>query len=98
MSDGQRFLHIGFHNFSETNEIIKALEKVFNGASDWARYAPNCWILWTNNTPEVWFKRIEVVPELPKNFGVLIAPIDLNREQRSGSTYDWMWKWIQKYT
>lgn len=47
MAEG-RYLHFGF-KFKGPPKI-KELEPLFNLASDWLRYAPNCWIVWTKNS------------------------------------------------
>lgn len=91
-----RFLHVGFHNFVVTEELAAALGKTFNYATDWIKYSPNCWILWTGLTTDDWAERIGKTPGLPPHYGALIAPIDLTYEMRGGKTYEWVWKWISK--
>jgi hypothetical protein len=95
MSNGTlRLLHVGFHNFEMTESIIAALATTFNGASGWARYTPNCWMLWTNQTIEYWHDRIAQTPGLPQNYGALILTVVDGYGNRGGKTYDWMWKWL----
>lgn len=95
-STDPRFLHVGFHNFEVTTEIVDELEKLFNTAKDWARYAPNCWILWTSKSADDWAARIKAVPGIPENHGVLIFPINATHDSRGGSTYPWVWEWLDK--
>jgi len=91
-----RFLHVGFHNFEVTEQIATSLGDTFNYATDWCKYSPNCWILWTGLTADEWNARIGNTPGMPATYGALIAPIDLTPETRGGKTYDWVWKWLNK--
>jgi hypothetical protein len=49
-----RFLHVGF-NFRSGKVLTAELEPYFNQASDWYRYSPTSWILWTGGTPDTWY-------------------------------------------
>jgi len=79
-----------------TQEIATALSKTFEYATDWIKYSPNCWILWTGLTAEEWNERIEKTPGIPEKYGALIAPIDLTPGSRGGKTYESVWEWIKK--
>jgi hypothetical protein len=79
-----------------TEELTKALNKTFDFATQWARYAPNCWLLWTGQTIEEWARRISLTPGLPENYGALILTVDRGIEQRGGLTYDYIWEWFKK--
>lgn len=68
------------------------LEPVFNKASDWLRYASNCWLVCTTSSPQVWMQRIK--PHLEKGDQVFIVEVDL--EKRSGWLNKWVWEWINK--
>lgn len=97
MSNGEfRFLHVTFHSMVTTPKIYNSLKETFNAAEDWLHYHSDCWILWTSEDAETWYARIDATPGLPNNYGVLIAPIDLDRQHRSGKMLDWEWKWINK--
>lgn len=88
-------LHVGFHNFEMTDTIITALANTFGAASQWMRYAPNCWVLWTDLSVEEWHKRLERTPGLPTNYGALILVVLDGNENRSGKTFDWAWNWLR---
>jgi hypothetical protein len=94
--DNLRLLHIGFHNFNMTEEITAALAKTFDIAKGWMRYTPNCWVLWTDESPDDWHTRIAATPGLPKNYGALILTILDGHANRGGKTYEWTWKWLQE--
>ena len=97
MSNGNlRLLHVGFHNFEMTEEIISALANTFNAATGWIRYTPNCWVLWTTGSIEDWHKRIAATPGLPQNYGALILTVLEGSQYRGGMTYDWVWKWLRE--
>jgi hypothetical protein len=55
-----RLLHVGFAFRSGPPKVkTKDLEPVFDKATDWYRYAPNCWLLWTTGTPDSWVKSLK---------------------------------------
>ena len=86
-----KYLHIGF-NF-ESRPIPEAkLEKLFNTALDWTRYAPNCWILWTTSEPEEWYKYIKA--NIHENDKFFIC--ELNVSNRQGWLPRSIWTWLQK--
>lgn len=85
-----KFLHIGFRWGTVVKE--KELEAVFNYATDWLKYAPNCWILWTTTDPAGWWERIK--PHVTEKDRVLICEININNRQ--GWLEPWIWDWIKK--
>jgi len=85
-----RFLHVGFQ--FEGAPKITEMKQVFERAKDWMRYAPNCWIIWTNESPETWFQRLK--PQMGKGDTVLICAINLT--ERRGWLSKELWDWIQK--
>jgi hypothetical protein len=91
-----RFLHVGFHNFEMTSEITTELNKTFDFATHWARYAPNCWLLWTGVSIEEWSRRISLTQGLPNGYGVLILTVDPLQENRGGLTFEFVWKWLKE--
>jgi hypothetical protein len=90
-----RFINVAF--FWKNTPKSKELEPLFNTAMDWYRYAPNCWLLWTTNGPEVWF------PYLKKYLGegddVFIAELNLTHvpETYTGWYQQSFWNWIKKH-
>ncbi len=85
-----RLIHVGF-NFSGPPKV-KELEPVFNYATDWLRYAPNCWILWTTSPLDVWYARLK--PCLGPGDEVIIYRID--PKERHGWAQKWIWEWLDK--
>jgi hypothetical protein len=90
------FLHVGFHNFVVTPEMIKSLEVVFNNAPDWFRYSSSQWLLWTNESADEWGRKLNTVPGLPDNYGALIIAFDPRVQARGGKTYKVVWDWLNK--
>ncbi len=85
-----KFVHISF-NFDGVTKIEESLP-AFNLALDWARYAPNCWIVWTTSSAEKWCTRLK--PYLTDNDHMLIATLDL--QDYNGWLPQWVWDWITK--
>lgn len=71
---------------------IKELEPVFNDAIDWARIAPNVWIVWTTSTAEKWYQRLK--PKLGSEDIFYIFHID--NSIRNGWGQKWIWEWLDK--
>ena len=57
-------LHIGFVASNEPEK--KKIKEVFDDAHSWLRYAPNCWLLWTDLSADEWTVRLEKVIEKEK--------------------------------
>jgi hypothetical protein len=51
-----------------------ALQRAFDQAKDWARFAPNVWIVATNLTTQDWFNRLR--PLLHPEDNILIYRLD----------------------
>ena len=86
-----RFLHVAFNfrgGIAKSDELIPLV----NSATDWYRYAPNCWLLWTNGTPEAWFNYLK--PQLHKDDYMFIC--ELNK----ANVYGWLpqggWDFLSK--
>lgn len=89
------FLHLGimFKTKSPTAEMLGEIEAVLDKARDWYRYAPNCWLIYTNQSPGVWHQRLKRISWMTDQ-SYLICAADLDRENRAGwlprSTWDWI--------
>jgi hypothetical protein len=90
---GHRFLHIGF-NFRSGPTKVAELEPLFNKATSWYRYAPNCWILWTTGTPESWYNFL--APHITQNDYMFI--VELNMQNYKGWLPKNAWDWIKERT
>ena len=77
-----KILHVAF-NFSDREIPEDELEKLFDTALDWMRYAPNCWVLWTTNDPSTWYKYIRAKVDEKDHFFICELVID-NRQ-------GWLW-------
>jgi hypothetical protein len=69
-----------------------ALVPVFDLAIDWMRYAPNCWIIYTNTDATGWYNRL--VPHMTKKDRLFIC--ELNMQNKQGWMDQWMWDWMNK--
>jgi hypothetical protein len=87
----KKFLHVAF-NFRSGKDKVAEMEPVFNKALDWYRYAFNCWILWSNSTPQQWHERIK--PAVADDDTYFICEIDVNN--RSGWLPQGAWDWLRK--
>jgi hypothetical protein len=86
-----KFIHVGL-NFEGREAPLKLLSKTFDTALDWARYAPNCWILYTDVSLENWLNRIRKV--VHKEDSVFL--VELNLDNRRGLLPREIWDWINK--
>lgn len=90
-----RFLHLGvnFRDKSPTPEALEEIEGVLNSGVDWYRYAPNCWIIYTNQTAKTWNERLKAIPWMTDQ-RYLIVQIDIR--DRSGWLARDTWDWVKK--
>jgi hypothetical protein len=88
----EKFLHIGI-NFKSGQFKTDELNVVFDNALDWLRYAPNCWIVWTNATPEVWFQRLKAALNDADTFFIC----EINMNVRNGWMPKQSWEWMAKH-
>ena len=96
MANGYRILHLGM-NFRKkvvTTDEREEIELILNKAKDWYRYAPNCWLIYTKQTPKVWNERLRELPWMSELL-ILIAPIDLS--DRAGWLTKDTWNWIKRH-
>ena len=82
------FLHVAF-GFAGKNPGIKAVQDIF-GAAGWARYAPNCWIVTTDETPQQLAERLRAICD-PMD-SVFVCPIDINN--KAGYLHKDIWDWF----
>jgi hypothetical protein len=84
------FAQVSFHwnNKLKVDEVVDA----FNKAVDWARIAPNCWIIYTTSPAKVWYNRIK--PHLDEGDHVFICRLDMT--ERQGWLPKWTWEWMNK--
>jgi hypothetical protein len=68
------------------------IEKTLDMALDWMRYAPNCWLVYTNSSPQKWFERIHLAVKPDES--VFIVKVDI--KQRQGRLPKWAWDWMNQ--
>lgn len=93
----KHYIHISFSYPSSMDELEAAhrIQPIINTADDWLKYADNCWIIWTSQTPQQWYDKFAAVEEL-KMCSILIVKQNLSPENRAGQLPQWVWDWIQK--
>jgi hypothetical protein len=88
------FLHLGVRFGNSETPTKKDIENVLNKAKDWFRYAPNCWLIYTNRDAETWGKRIQEIQGMEENTSFFLC--ELRIDKRYGWLSDSAWKWIKK--
>ncbi len=85
------YFHVGF-NFQGKPPKDNELEEIFNQAQDWLRYAPTNWIIYTNESLEIWTNRLR--SQLSDTYTILLFEIDLKRHRGWAPTMvvDWLKK------
>jgi hypothetical protein len=89
-----RFLHLGVYFEEPGAPTVEAIQGVLNGATDWYRYSPNCWLIYTNNGPGIWNKRLKNLPGMTEHASYFICEVNL--QNRSGWLRQSVWDWINK--
>jgi hypothetical protein len=87
----KHFLHISF-NFADKDAKINTLKPVFNKATDWFRYAPNCWLVWTGRSAEKWYELLR--PHISDKDSMLIVRLDIS--ERQGWLSESAWEWLNE--
>jgi hypothetical protein len=93
----KHYLNISISFPSNGTELVahNHVQQVINGAGDWLRYASNCWIVWTNETPQQWYNKLAAI-EMLKPSSIFILKVDISRTNRAGQFPDWIWQWLDK--
>ncbi len=94
----KKYLHISFYfppSLSEM-EAQHRIQPIINTADDWLKYAPNCWIVWTSDTPEQWYQKLAADPELRNKCSIFVLKVDLSPANRAGQLQQWAWDWLAK--
>jgi len=85
-------LHVTFTFHAPVN--VDDLAGLFNSATDWYRYAPNCWLLWTHANAETWYNHLK--PHLADPDYLLIIQLNPQVIMR-GWLPKGAWEWMGKY-
>jgi hypothetical protein len=93
MATESRVLHLGIHfkTKAPTAEMIEEVEVVLNKAKDWLRYAPNCWLIYTERDPKTWNARLKKIPWMAEQSYLLCA---VDPKIRAGWLPRSVWDWI----
>ena len=85
-----RFLHVAF-GFEKKPIPAEDVQRAI-GKAGWARYAPNCWIVVTDESVESLTERLHT---LCKNDDSLFV-CELNIRNHSGWLQKELWEWIKQ--
>ena len=88
----KRYVHVGtsLSTSKRTEDIERVLDR---HADDWFRYAPNCWILWTDR-PIANISRA-IRRELKRVDEVLVLPINIEIGY-AGFMDPSVWEWLKR--
>ena len=89
-----KFLHLGVRFEGSQGPERASIETVLNGAKDWFRYAPNCWIIYTSRDADTWYDKLRSVPGMESHTSFFIC--ELNTDNRAGYLKTSFWEWIDK--
>jgi hypothetical protein len=84
-----KFLHV---TVSGGPSKTRELGAVFDVADDWLRYAPNCWILRSDESIDVWLSRLKRATGRSSNIFV----IEFNPREATGYLPETQWEWFKK--
>jgi hypothetical protein len=92
----KRYLHLSMV-YPEALKLYahNQVQHIVNQAEDWLRYADNCWIVWTGDTPEQLYKKIAAIPELG-NASIFVLEVNIATYNRAGQFPPWVWEWLNK--
>lgn len=79
-----------FDNFNEERDLATT----FNEAEDWLRYAPSCWIVATDESAFLWYKRLKEVVGSGGNIFITALTPDV---EKAGLLRRNVWQWMNKH-
>jgi len=85
------FLHLTV--FPNSSDYQESIEKELNRATDWIRYSPNCWLIYTSRTAQSWYKSLSAIPGI-KDANLMLYEVNLSN--RAGWIKRSVWDWITK--
>lgn len=83
-------LTVFFDSFDEERDLAA----VFNQADDWLRYAPNCWIVASDEDAAFW--HLEVRKVVGSGGNILIIPL-APKMGLAGMLRQSVWNWMNKH-
>jgi hypothetical protein len=94
MSVPARFVHVGF-NFGVNIPPVAEIAKIFESATDWVRYDPHCWILYTTTELETWRDRIRNSPAIKSGDSFFLC--EFAKAKSDGYQTQLVWDWFKKH-
>jgi hypothetical protein len=85
------FLHLTV--FPADSDMQKLIQEKLNKATDWIRYSPSCWLIYTGQPATVWYQRLTEIEGI-KEGSLLIY--EVNFSNRAGWIARSVWDWIKK--
>jgi hypothetical protein len=89
--DKAYFLHVGFRFRVEPDRV--ELEERLDKALSWYRYAPNCYVVYTTNSADVWYRRLR--RHIREGDSMLIC--ELNTRNHQGWMSKNFWEWLEQH-
>ena len=86
-----KLLHVAF-GFDDKAVEVSKLKEVFDAANSWARYAPNCWLIQTNESPKTWADRFRKI--CSDSDGIYI--VEIKKDTQAGYLEQEIWDWLRK--
>jgi|GEM_PF-2495903 hypothetical protein len=90
-----KFLHLAVYFEDPGAPTKEAIQTILDGAKDWIRYSPNCWLIYTSKSAQEWHDKLFSLPGMKNNTSYFICAIDQN--DRSGWIRKSVWDWINKH-
>lgn len=87
-----KFYHVGI-GFSGKAVDVEEIQNAF-GPAGWARYAPNCWIVYTDESPNLLVEKIRNL--CASQDGIFVC--ELNISNNWGYLHKEIWDWIRQKT
>lgn len=83
-----KFLHVTISGTPKTRE----LGAVFDAADDWLRYAPNCWIVRSDESVDDWLNRLKRATGRSANIFIT----EFNPREAAGYLPETNWEWFAR--
>lgn len=87
-----RYVHVAL-NYMQAVDWQAVQQAIDLEAIDWMRYAPNCYVLWTESELATIAGRLLTVPGMQANY-FFICKIDIH--DGFGWLPQWVWNWLRQ--
>jgi hypothetical protein len=82
-----KYLHIGFSGGTQPTQ--DAMDSLLRQSSDWLRYSPSAWIVYTNQSQNWWTDQLRLIKAESKFLIFEISPAT-----KWGWADKWIWEWL----